>query len=135
MRTIPLSRTAFDAMRPRLETMAREWATRECASFDKAVQGTAGAAAGEGSIWEMPSIDSKRAVALLVELEPVVGCKLPCSLVQQGGYATIDELVASLLTRIRQCCVESPPSVGAATAPIAAVTGVAAALLTPLSSL
>ena len=56
----------------------------------------------------MPAIDSKHVVALLVELEPVIGCDLPCSLARAGGYPSRLLLVTDLLARIRAQCLDTP---------------------------
>jgi len=109
------SKAGFDALQPTLEALARDWVARECTSFDAAVLGTS-----DGSIWDMPAIDSKRVVALLVELEGVVGngCTIPVSVIAGGGYGSADDLVTKLLPRIRERCPDaqtglpptSPPS-------------------------
>ena len=111
------NKAAFDALQPALEALAREWAERECTSFDDAVCRAAGEDAGEGSIWDMPAIDSKRCVSLLVELEGLVGddCKIPVSVIQAGGYASVDDLIAKLLPRIRERCPDvSKPGLASA---------------------
>ena len=108
MKRIPLTKNQFDAKRFDLEALATDWADRECTSFDDAVHQTDAKNAARGTIWAMPAIDSKRVVGLLVELEPVIGCELPCSLARRGGYATRSQLVSDLLARIRDRCLETP---------------------------
>lgn len=115
------NRAARDAKPAQLEVLVRDWAERECMTFDAAVCRTAGVDdEGEASIWDMPAIDSKRTVSLLVELEPVVGLRLPSSLAKRGGYATTDELVADLLPKIRRLCDAAPTPDRAAAVPSAA---------------
>ena len=105
MKRIRLTKTQFDARRSALEALTNDWASRGCTSFDDAVLQKSTEPAS-GAIWKMPAIDSKRVVALLVELEPVVGCELPCSLVRRGGYATPSTLASDLLARIREHCLD-----------------------------
>ena len=108
MKTIPLDKAQFDTKVGDLDALARDWAERECTSFDEAVRRAGGAPESDGSIWDMPAIDSKRVVSLLAELEPALGCKLPSLLIKRGGYATADELIADLLPKIRELCSDSP---------------------------
>ena len=87
----------------------RDWAERECTSFDQAVRKAAGVpSTGGGSIWDMPTIDSKRVASLLVELEPVLGCRLPSALIKRGGYENAEDLLADMLPKIRERCSVSP---------------------------
>ena len=108
MKRIRLTKTQFDVRRSALEALTNDWASRECTSFDDAVLQKSTEPAS-GTIWKMPAIDSKRVVALLVELEPVVECELPCSLVRRGGYATPSTLASDLLARIREHCLDDAP--------------------------
>src|SRR4029078_8810899 len=112
------NKSEFDAKRSQLEALTRDWADRECTSFDTAGRRAAGDDPGEGSIWDMPAIDSKRTVSLLVELEPMLGCKLPSSLIKQGGYASVDDMIAKLFPKMRERCPDAPkPGLVAAAAP------------------
>jgi len=104
MRRIPLTKAQFDEKRASLDALADDWVERECIAFDEAVGGTGG---GSGTIWRMPRIDSKRVLALLVELEPVIGCDLPCSLIRRGGYASQALVVTDLMARIRERCADA----------------------------
>ena len=96
----------FDSLRGQLEALARDWVERECTSFDAAVSRAAGQPAPEESIWDMPAIDSKRVVGLLVELEPVLGegSKVPVSVIKPGGYTSSEELIEKLFAEIRERC-------------------------------
>ena len=108
MNRLPLTKAQFDAKRPHLEALATDWADRECTSFDDAVHQSQNKTPASGTIWAMPAIDSKRVVALLVELEPAIGCDLPCSLARPGGYPSRSLLVKDLLARIRAQCLDTP---------------------------
>lgn len=105
------SKTEFDALRPALDALTRDWVERECSSFDEAVDRAAGTAGESDSIWDMPAIDSKRVAGLLAELEPLLGCKLPSSLAKAGGYEDGEELIADLFTKIREKCGDEQPEV------------------------
>jgi hypothetical protein len=117
------SKAQFDSLRAAAEALAREWAERECTSFDAAVRRAAGGEE-EGSIWDMPEIDSKRCVSLLGELESLFGndckipdCKIPVSVIKPGGYASVDDLIAKLVPKIRERCLDAPnPSLAAVAA-------------------
>jgi len=116
MAQTPLSKPEFDAKQSELEAYIRSWVERECVSFDTAVRRAAGVEEGGGSLWDVPAIDSKRTVSLLVELEPIVGRKLPSSLIKRGGYATHDEVTRHLLPKIRDLCSDvSKPGLAATT--------------------
>lgn len=106
---LPLDVARFDAKVPELKALARDWTERECTSFDQAVRKAAGVPSnGGGSIWDMPTIDSKRVVSLLVELEPVLDCRLPPTLIKRGGYENAEDLMADMLPKIRERCSASP---------------------------
>lgn len=112
----------LDAMLHQLQAYARDWAERECTSFDDAVlQRPRAGAQGGTSIWDMPAIDSKRAVTLLVELEGIIGggCKLPISAIKSGGYASAEDLVVKLFAKLREACTPKP---GLASAAVTAAT-------------
>lgn len=114
------TRADFDRDRPTLEALITAWAEREATSFDDAVEGkpTPSGPDDDGTIWDdMPAIDSKRAVGALVELEQVVGHKLPVSLIRPGGYESADDLKGDLLPKVREKC----PEPAAVTPTVAAV--------------
>lgn len=96
MNTPPETSEVFD-----IEECIRDWAERECTSFDEAVDRLTGGGRDENSIWDMPSIDSKRVVGLLVELEDALGRPIPCSVIRPGGYTSVDDLAKDLGPKIR----------------------------------
>jgi hypothetical protein len=106
--SLPLDKAQFDEKVAQFEVLSRDWADRECTTFDEAVRRAAGLPqTSGGSIWKMPSIDSKRVVSLLVELEPIFGCRLPSALVRRGGYRNTEDLVNDLKQKIRERCRDS----------------------------
>jgi hypothetical protein len=122
---IPPTKAELDALLPRLEAYARDWAERECTTFDAAVLGEPPKENEEdGSIWDVPAIDSKRVVSLLGELEKMIGekCKLPVSAIKSGGYTSAADLVAKLFPRLREKCPDAhkPGIVSAVAAPVVA---------------
>lgn len=125
------NKAEFDAKLSQMEALARDWAERECSSFDAAVRREVSADEGGGSIWDMPAIDSKRTVSLLVELEPLLGCRLPSSLIKRGGYLTIDEVVADLPPKIRRLCPDATDPVLAAITPPTATSTTALSKVMP----
>ncbi|WP_437334272.1 hypothetical protein [Sorangium sp. So ce394] len=115
----------FDGLLPALQELTRDWAERECTSFDDAVRRAAGEDTDDGSIWDMPAIDSKRCVSLLTELEGLLGsgCSIPVSVIKAGGYASVDDLIAKLLPKIRERCTDvAKPGLASAGIPSAPST-------------
>jgi hypothetical protein len=120
---LPPTKAQLDALRPQLEAYALDWAERECTSFDAAVLGEPNENEGDGSIWDMPAIDSKRVTSLLAELEKMFekmfggNFKLPVSAIKSGGYSDGADLVAKLFPKIREKCSDShKPGVASASA-------------------
>jgi hypothetical protein len=114
------TKAQLDAILPQLEAYARDWAERECTSFDAAVLQESSKGEDEGSIWDMPTIDSKRVVSLLAQLEPLIGedYTLPASAIKSGGYASVDDLVAKLFPKLREKCPDiAKPGLVSTTAP------------------
>lgn len=107
MHTTFPNKAEFDAKLPQIEALVRDWVDRECTPFDAAVRKEAGTDDGGGSIWDMPAIDSKQTVSLLVELEGLLGCRLPSSLIKRGGYAGADQVIADLPPKIREHCPDA----------------------------
>ena len=120
-------RTDFDRDRPELEACVLGWAEREACSFDDAVDGRPKPSTDEeGTIWDdMPAIDSKKAVGALVALEPIIGEKLPLTLIRPGGYDSGADLAADLLPKVRAWCATTA-SAGATSSGVAAAAGVQA---------
>ena len=115
---LPPTKSQLDALLPQLDAYARDWAERECKSFDAAVLNEP--SDDGGSIWDVPEIDSKRVVALLAELEQLIGgnCKLPVSAIQSGGYDSADDLVRKLFPKLREKCPDAhKPGVASAPPP------------------
>ena len=48
-----------------------------------------------------PVVDSLVMVELLVEVEKIVDCSLPLSIIRRGGYYSVDDAVADLVPKIR----------------------------------
>lgn len=125
MKQLAVTKARFDETSAVLEALARDWAERESTSFDQAVSQDEHPR-NQGTIWAMPVIDSKRIVGLLVELEPVIGCEIPCSVIRRGGYSDRNRLVTDLMARIRERCMDEAAtptvakSVVAETAPVRA---------------
>jgi hypothetical protein len=125
MKPIPITTAQFDSRVAELQALTRDWAGREAVSFDDAVGCRPQNNDGSGSIWDMPTIDSKRVVALLVELETKLGCRLPCALIKRGGYSSPEELSSHLLSRIRENCSDANgPGVAATSPPLAPAAAV-----------
>ncbi|WP_437486750.1 hypothetical protein WME75_04410 [Sorangium sp. So ce1014] len=116
------NKAKFDVLLPALQALTRDWAERECTSFDEAVRRASDADTDDGSIWDMPAIDSKRCVSLLIDLEGLLGpgCRIPVSVIKAGGYASVDDLIGKLLPKIREKCLDvAKPGLASAGIPAA----------------
>jgi hypothetical protein len=49
-----------------------------------------------------PVVDSIVIVEAIVEVEAIINCKLPLSIIRQGGYYSIDDAVTNLLPKIME---------------------------------
>ena len=96
--TKPKTTVAFPAKA--IETSIREFLAEEGAM--QAVLHGGGAAGGPGGIGPQPVIDSLVVVEVLLELETQVPFELPESLVQAGGYDSVDEVVQQLMPKLQQ---------------------------------
>ncbi len=71
----------------------------ECVKAEAVIKGVALPAAG--AIGAAPfQVDSLVVVSILCTVEPLLGFELPDSVVQTGGYSSIDQALAQLLPRI-----------------------------------
>ena len=92
-----LTTTAKTATPVAFPAQALEASIREFLAEEGAMQGVL-----HGSIGPQPVIDSLVVVDLLLELETHVPFELPDSLVQAGGYDSVDEVVQNLLPKVQQ---------------------------------
>jgi hypothetical protein len=95
----------FATREHQLTALIEDWVDRECSTFDDAVRKAAGLAAAGPSIWDLPTIDSKRVVSLLTELEPVLERRLPAALIRKGGYASADDLKTDLVPKLKELAI------------------------------
>lgn len=65
------------------------------------LHGGGGAGGTIGTIGPQPNIDSLVVVEVLLELETQVPFELPESLVQAGGYDSVDEVVQHLMPKLQ----------------------------------
>jgi hypothetical protein len=93
----PWSEKEFAANKSAVDACVDDWITDNCGSFESFDD--------DPSLWsDMPVIDSKLAVGVLVALEKVVGRQLDVNLIEAGGYSSPDDLKARLLPRVGQVC-------------------------------
>ncbi len=93
----PATAVAFPAQT--IEASIRGFLAQEGAMQAVLHGGAAGAPAGIGP---QPSIDSLVVVDVLLELETQVPFELPESLVQAGGYDSVDEVVQNLMPKLQK---------------------------------
>ncbi|WP_152643303.1 hypothetical protein [Anaeromyxobacter sp. PSR-1] len=109
-----MTTTEFDAKIPGLNGALSDWYDEACKTFDDSVDEVLGKGKGNSAapltIWdEMPAIDSKDAVGALLVIEEETGLQLPADLVRPGGYSSVEDLAADLLSKARALCVAAPP--------------------------
>ena len=83
-----------------IETSIREFLAEEGAM--QAVLHGGGATTGPAGIGPQPVIDSLVVVEVLLELETQVPFELPESLVQAGGYDSVNDVVQHLMPKLQQ---------------------------------
>lgn len=99
----PWTEGEFVANRQLIEDCVDAWVADNCATFDDFK--VPGVATEEPSLWsEMPAIDSKLAVGVLVSIQKIVGRDLKVDLIAAGGYSSPSDLKARLLPQIQQVC-------------------------------
>ncbi len=85
-----------------IETCIRDFLAEEGAT-QAVLHGDGAPVAGSGaSIGPQPVIDSLVVVGILVEVETKVPFALPESLVQAGGYDSVDEVVQHLMPQLQK---------------------------------
>lgn len=50
-----------------------------------------------------PVVDSLVLAEVLVQIEPLVNCRLPESIIKKGGYHSIDEVIGHLVPQVMVC--------------------------------
>jgi hypothetical protein len=67
-------------------------------------------------LWDLPTVDSKTVCKMSPVVEGIVGHKLHPSLIQRGGYKSVEEAVAHVVAQLRARCVTTtaPSTVAAA---------------------
>ena len=83
-------------------TQAIEKSIREFLAEEGAMQAVLHGGSKPTGIGPQPVIDSLVVVELLLELETQVPFELPESLVQAGGYDSVDEVVQNLMPKLQQ---------------------------------
>jgi hypothetical protein len=95
----PATTAAFPAKA--IEASIRGFLAQEGA-MQAVLHGNVAATGGSAGIGPQPVIDSLVVVEVLLELETQVSFELPESLVQAGGYDSIDEVVQHLMPKLQQ---------------------------------
>ena len=95
----PATAVAFPAQA--IEASIRGFLAQEGA-MQAVLHGGAAAAGVPAGIGPQPVIDSLVVVEVLLELETQVPFELPESLVQAGGYDSVDEVVQHLMPKLRK---------------------------------
>ena len=94
----PKTQAAFPAQA--IEASIRGFLAQEGA-MQAVLHGVGAAGGSKGVIGPQPDIDSLVVVEVLLELETQVPFELPESLVQAGGYDSVDEVVQHLMPKLQ----------------------------------
>jgi hypothetical protein len=100
----PPSTTAFP--KGAVEAKLRD-ALLESAKSDAAVRGVQLPADPAGQAAASVHLDSLDVVSLLCDVEPIVGFELKDSLVQAGGYSSVNEAMEHLMPQIERAWVKN----------------------------
>lgn len=105
---LKLTTKEFDGLKDKLTKLIKGWWKTEQGDFSN--EEFPSAAPQKPDIWSsIPKIDSKVAIKVSTVLEAEFGQELHPSLVKQGGYESIGELIEDLLGKLRQCCSDVKP--------------------------
>lgn len=84
-----------------METAIRAWWAQQEEDSRKLADPNQVPPPGTGTVFDVaPVISSHHAIEVVLELEDIVGFKIPDSVVKRGGYLTCDEMVAHLVRKV-----------------------------------
>jgi hypothetical protein len=83
----------------------KDWFDNETAAIDGSIVADAPSGDGGSIIGNTPPIDSKRVLDATLIVEEVLGFELPAEIIQPGGYASFDEMVAHLIPQLEKIFV------------------------------
>lgn len=78
------------------------WFEEETESIDGSIAAAAPSGSGGSIMGTCPAIDSKRVVDVTVITKKVLDIELPPEIIQPGGYASCDEMIADLVPKLEQ---------------------------------
>lgn len=95
---LPLKKPSTPAYpRQRIRQLIRAWWAREQEDLQKIADPPDELQPDSGTVFDLvPLISSHHAVEIILELEPVLGCELPDSVIKRGGYHSCDEMIEHL---------------------------------------
>lgn len=84
-----------------IETCIRDYLA-DVGETQAVLRGGGASTGGTGGGAGRPTIDSLVVVSILCEIEPKVPFKLPDSLVQAGGYETVDRVIEHIMPKLKK---------------------------------
>ena len=107
MATVKMTAAEFEAKHADIEAALT-------AGLEKELKDCAWQPEPDTDLWDLPTVDSKTVCKLSPIVLAMTGHKLEAKWVQKGGYESVAEAVADLMTHIAEHCVAiAAPSVAA----------------------
>ncbi len=95
-------KAAFAAKVPKLIAELEAWFAAETESIDGSIEAAAPSGAGGSIMCVRPAIDSKRVVDATVVTKKVLEIDLPPEIINPGGYASCEEMIADLVPKLER---------------------------------
>lgn len=92
----------FASKAEKLVSELEAWFEEETESIDGSIAAAAPSGSGGSIMGTCPAIDSKRVVDATVITKKVLDIELPSEIIQPGGYASCDEMIADLVPKLEQ---------------------------------
>ena len=95
---LPLKKPSMPAYpRQRIRQLIRAWWAREQEDLQKLADPADELQPDSGTVFDLvPLISSQHAVEVVLDLEIVLECEIPDSVIKRGGYQSCDEMVEHL---------------------------------------
>ena len=113
-----LTLAEFESLKPTLSQRLTEALEQELADCALPELGSD----PNSDLWDLPEVDSKTVAKLSPVVKNLIGRRLHPTWIRKGGYASVEEAIADLLTQIRKYCVIGAASELATQSPTLTVT-------------
>jgi len=92
----------FASKAKELATELEAWFEEETESIDGSIAAAAPSGSGGSIMGTCPAIGSKRVVDATVVIKKVLEIELPPEIIQPGGYANCEEMIADLVPKLER---------------------------------